>query len=361
MIKTQTEYRPDHVSPPGETLLEILTDKGISQADLATRMGRPVKTINEIVKGKAIIMPETALQLEKVLGVEAAFWMSREQYYQEHMARLSERDRFSHSLEWLKSFPIKQMTDYGWIKGVSSKPALLDEMLSFFGVASIEAWNETWENLKIAFRRSAKLQCNIASTRAWLRKGELDATEIQCAPYDETAFTKVLGEIRNLTNHSPDVFIPQLREKCAATGVATVFVHELPRTPICGATRWLNKNKALIQLSLRYKTNDHLWFTFFHEAGHILLHGKKEVFIETEDRLTDVLEEQADNFASKNLITDSDWNQFTISGLYTFRTVGSFANRVGIAPGIVVGRLQHENKIPFSFLNRLKQRLAWSD
>ena len=75
----RNEYRPSEVSPPGDTLKEILDDRGLTQAELAERMGRPKKTINEIIKGKAAITPETALQLELVLGIPASFWTAREQ------------------------------------------------------------------------------------------------------------------------------------------------------------------------------------------------------------------------------------------------------------------------------------------
>ena len=71
---------------------------------------------------------------------------------------------------------------------------------------------------------------------------------------------------------------------CAHAGVAVVFVQELPNTGISGSTQWLTPTKALVQLSLRYKTDDQLWFTFFHEAGHILAHGKRQVFLETDQK-----------------------------------------------------------------------------
>ena len=69
----KNEYHPDVVSPPGETLAETLEEIGMSQSDLARRMGRPLKTINEIVQGKAAITADTALQLERVWNIPASF------------------------------------------------------------------------------------------------------------------------------------------------------------------------------------------------------------------------------------------------------------------------------------------------
>jgi HTH-type transcriptional regulator/antitoxin HigA len=99
MAKTlQNAYRPESVSLPGETLLEALETLEMSQAELARRMGRPVKTINEIIEGKAAITAETALQLEQVLRIPVSFWLKREQQFREsHVAHCNELKR---RLEW---------------------------------------------------------------------------------------------------------------------------------------------------------------------------------------------------------------------------------------------------------------------
>src|SRR3954465_12535209 len=101
----KNQYSPSEVSPPGETLLEVLEERGLTQAELAERTGRPRKTINEIVKGKAAITPETALQLERVLGVPAAFWNTRETHYREFLAQQNEVERFESEVAWIQKFP----------------------------------------------------------------------------------------------------------------------------------------------------------------------------------------------------------------------------------------------------------------
>ncbi len=85
-------YVPDTVSPPGETILETIEALGMSQADLAERMDRTPKTVNELIVGRTILTPQTALQLEQILGVPAAFWMNREQHYRDYLARQAERE-----------------------------------------------------------------------------------------------------------------------------------------------------------------------------------------------------------------------------------------------------------------------------
>lgn len=359
---THTEYRPDYVSPPGETLLEALEEREMTQAELARRMGRPKKTINEIVKGKAAITPETALQFERVLGIPATFWNKREQQYREALARLDDEQRLKGWKDWLKTLPVKQMIARGWVKRGEDKAAQVLEMLTFFGVASPDAYQVVYEQEIVAFRKAGVSTAKVdhGATAAWLRQGEIEANEIDCKPYDEERFREALRQIRALTTEPPEVFEPEVTPLCAEAGVAVVFVPELPRTGICGATRWLTPTKALMQLSLRYKTEDNLWFSFFHEAGHILLHHKKEVFLETGEMTGNDEEDAANEFARDVLIPMPEWQQFVGSGQYHSKAdIADFAARVGIAPGIVVGRLQHDNYLPFSHCNDLKQRLEW--
>jgi len=107
--KIENQYVPDYVSPPGETLLEVIEDKEMSQVELAKRMGRPQKTINEIIQGKAALTPETALQLERVLNIPASFWNNRERQYREFIARMAEQERLSSHTKWMKHFSVAAM------------------------------------------------------------------------------------------------------------------------------------------------------------------------------------------------------------------------------------------------------------
>jgi addiction module HigA family antidote len=355
-------YVPDYAVPPGETLLETLATLGISQAELAERTGRPTKTINEIIKGKAAITPETALQLERALGVPAAFWNNRERQYRETLARLQEREGLQKVVKWLKGFPVAAMAKCGWIEASPDKVSQVQELLNFFGVASPDQWNGVWGQECAQFRKPAAFPTDRGALAAWLRKGELEARDINCEPYNDDVFRAALQSVRGLTGEVPDIFVREIRQMCARGGVAVVFVPELPKTRASGATRWLTPQKALIQLSLRYKTDDHLWFTVFHEAGHIVLHGKRDIFLESGTPPGDVTaEKEADRFAEDVLILRAEWNRFEAAGLYDRQSIANFARVQGIVPGIVVGRLQHAGLIPYNRLNDLKRRFRWGD
>jgi len=357
----QNEYQPDSVSAPGETLAETLDTLGMSQTELAKRMGRPIKTINEIIQGKAAITPETALQLEQVLSVPASFWLKLEQHYREALARLNEEQRLCSWIEWIKAFPVREMIHRGWLPSCNSKPQQVFEVLKFFGVASPDAWKEVWEHQVIRYRRSPAHH-NIEAVTTWLRQGEIQAQAVETKPYNADVFRNSLIHIRSLTVKPVNFFQKELVRLCADAGVVVVFVPELPGTGICGATRWLTPTKALIQLSLRYKTDDQLWFTFFHEAGHILLHGKRKLFLDLEidHKSNEEHETQANTFAADMLVDPTEWRQFVAHRSYCKKVnIQTFAQRMGIAPGIIVGRLQHEKLLPFDYCNSFKHHLEW--
>lgn len=357
---SRNQYNPDFVTPPGDTLLETLEMLGMTQAEFAERTGRPTKTISEIIKAKTAITPETALQFERVLGVPARFWINLERNYQEGQAREKERQTLETQTAWLEQFPVRQMAHLGWIDQSSDPVQQLIALLRFFGIASPAHWEPLYAGGHVAYRQSAAFAADPGAVSAWLRQGELEAQRVECAAYDAGGFRAALAQIRPLTTRSPEEFVPIMQGLCANAGVAVVFVPELPRLRASGATRWLNSDKVLIQLSLRYKTDDQLWFTFFHEAGHVLLHGKKDVFLEGDDT-QDEKEQQADHFAADMLIPSAAYRNFTPRvGHFSEAAVKEFSQVIGIAPGIVVGRLQHDQRLPVTHLNGLKRRLVWA-
>lgn len=369
LSKTNT-YAPEYLVAPGEIVEEYLEALDITQANLAERTGLTRKTINEIVKGKAPITPETAIKFERVFRMPAHFWENLEANYQHDKARLDEAERLSRHIDWLQRVPLKHLVKRGWIKKYQDKHQQLDEVLKFFGIDSPDRMPDVYGDLVVAFRQAAHGCKDDVAIAAWLRQGEIQAKQLQCDEFDKKVFLERLHKARALTTKPPEVFQPALVELFAPVGVAVVFVPELPNTGISGCTRWVAK-KAIMQLSLRYKSNDHLWFTVFHEAGHILKHGKKDVFFgikgktnihsDNQDQLAKK-EEEANQFAQDFLIPAKDYKAFLQRwNNNSFEAIKDFAEEIGIAPGIVVGRLQHDNHLSYAAGNHLKVSYRWED
>lgn len=359
MVDVKNEFQPDYAVSPGEVLGVELELRGMSQQELAKRTGLTPKHIISILKAKSAITPETAIKLERALGMPVEYWLNLEAHYQEILARVAEAEQLDRDLGWLARIPITAMAKLGWIEKFKDKKRQLIEVLRFFGIASVEQWDDMWPKLNVAYRQNQTHEVFPEAVSAWLRQGELEATNIACMPYNKAKFVEVLNEIRSLTTEDPAHFVPAMQELCATAGVAVVFVPALPKTGVSGATRWINKDKAIIQLSLRYKTDDHLWFTFFHEAGHILLHGKKELFLEGNNGMDQDKEHEANVFAENELIPQKAFSLFIADRNFSKASITAFAKAVGIAPGIVVGQLQHKNLMDMRFCNDLKQRFKW--
>jgi HTH-type transcriptional regulator/antitoxin HigA len=361
MIETRIPYQPHTVTAPGETLADLLEEHCMTQKELSARMGRPQKTINEIVKGKAAITPETALQLEKIFETPADYWLRHEAEYQTYLARQREDEVLSQWGEWLDKMPLRELKQMGVVPNLQNrgqnKVVLVRGLLRFFGVASPTEWETVYGSMRTAYRRTPQ-QSDPCAVAAWLRLGELQIADQSCPSFDRRTFEKAFAEIRTLTLLPPEEFEPKLKQLCADAGVILALVPSIPRARVSGAARWVN-NRPLIQLSLYGKQNDRFWFTFFHEAAHILKHSTKLVYLDEWDGGPLSQEEQeADTYAAQLLIPPHEEEE--LPKLKSKADVEEFAGRIGIHAGIVVGRLQHDKHIQPSWMNHLKDTFAWN-
>ena len=285
------------------------------------------------------------------------FWNSLEANYRSDLERLRAQRDLAQYAGWLKELPVRALVQRGILpEEPSDKASRVEQMLSFFGVASVDAWEEVYAGPACAFRKSKAYEAKPGAVAAWLRLGELAAQDVRCAPYDRKGLQSALPELRALTSEPPQMFGSKMQDVCAAHGVAVVFIDEITGARCSGATRWLTPVKALVQLSLRYRTDDHLWFTFFHELAHVLLHGKTDVWIEGNQVPGDPDEAEADRFSRDVLIPPQAARE--LAQLKSDAAVRVFAASVGVAPGIVVGRLQHDGYWAHSRGHQLKRRLA---
>lgn len=354
-------YLPDQVSPPGETLDDVLDERGMSQAELAERTGLSKKTINLIVKGKAPLTQETGLLLEKALGIPAGFWINREKNFREFLARAEATRKQAAYADWARSFPYPAMVKLGWVEPAPTITEKIDRLLSFFGVANPESWKALYARPQIAFRRSEKFGKKTEVISAWLRQGEIIAEQTHTASYSEKEFLAALVEIRGLcTSENPRDFLPRIQNFCARAGVLFLLVPELPSLGVSGITRWLG-DRPVIQQCLRFKTNDHFWFTFFHEARHVLQNRRRHVFIEAAGLPEEdvALEEDANRFAGETLIPGAAYAELVNQNPGTER-IRTFARSISVHPGIVVGRLQRDKVLDYGHAaGKLKLRFEW--
>jgi len=346
--------------PPGELLAEELDVRGMSQKELADRTGRPEQTVSEIINGKKGITHDTALELEKVLGIPASFWVNLEGSFQLTKARLRDLNELDRQEDWLGFFPVREMKQRDLVPKTTDKREILTALLKFFGVASFTALKQRQEAI-LGYRITPKSTVSLGALWTWLREGEVQALEIDTEPYDEDRFREALEEIRSITTQQkPREFIQQMSEICASAGVAFVVTKEYPKSGASGVARWLSPDMAMIQLSTKRRFCDMFWFSFFHEAKHVLDRQRRRIFV---NGINDepVSEDAANKFAADTLIPPSAWASFVATQTWSHVGVAQFAQRLGIHPEIIVGRMQHEKVIPPNFLNDMRRRFMWSD
>lgn len=355
-MMTTEMFNPDWASPPGETITALLKERSLSIFDFADRLQESVDDVHALLQGRSTITLALARRLSAVLGASVEFWMARDYRYRETISRLQTREK-----GWLSELPVNDMTKFGWLGTTSSE--LVGACLRFFAVPSVQAWRASYGNVlnATAFRTSKSFESQPGAVAAWLRAGEIEAAAIDCGPWNADGFRKTLVKARTLTKQKdPQRFIPKLRDLCAEKGVAIAVVRAPDGCRASGATRFVTADKAVLQLSGRFLTDDQFWFTFFHEAGHLLLHGREQLFLEESDAPTNIHEHEANEFAVGILIPPEE-EAAMLRLPASSDAVIRFATRIGIAPGIVVGQLQHRGRLRRNYLNALKRRFEWDD
>ncbi len=360
MSEEALTFRPDYASPPGNTLRDVLSELGMTQTELAARAGWSEKFVSQVVNGKAPISPDTALLLERILGTPASFWMNREAHYREALARADDLKRLEREAEVADRFPYNEMVKLGWVERTRDPVERLSNLLRFFGVDSLSRMDAQPAAVFRVGKCSNPSDCALI---AWLQAGRLQAQEIRTGRLDREAIRQALPVFRGLTREEPGAAVERVGELLADAGVALALTPALPKTAAHGATHWVSADKAVLQLSDRYKRADVFWFSFFHEVGHLLRHAKGPrvyAYVNREERGDDPKEEEADRFAADTLIPPAPLSTFVESGRFDPAAVRRFADEIDVHADIVVGRLQHQGLIGHHQLRALHRRFDLS-
>lgn len=351
MEKMNKPYKPIR---PGEILKEELDARCWTQGDFAEITGKPLQAINEILAGKKAITPETALLFSKALGTTPEFWLNLESAYRLDMLH-HEQHNSDHVVRRAKLYsiaPVKELAKRHWIKPSKNIDKLEAEVLNYFGIFSLE------EQPKIAvnFRKSEGGLIDTPSLLAWVRKTEIEAKKIKCPAYEAQKLRKAVQDLPALSVDEPAVAkIPQI---LCNLGIRLVFVPHLPQTRVDGAAFWLDKSSPVVALSLRMDRIDNFWFTLMHELVHVMEGARTSGSYLDQDIINDPgneMERKINQKARDFLIPPDRFNAFVTrtKPFFSRSAVLAFAKELGIHPSIVVGRLHHEEMLPYTHLRNL--------
>jgi len=330
---------PGIAAPPGYYLREVLVAQNVSQSQLASRTGLSTKHVNQVAQGLAPLSPETALLLERALGVPSHVWNALEAAHQEVQAREVSKQHLGTHQEWLKRFPLKELHSKRIVTPSADTATQVGQLLAFFQVADPDAYDRVWSGpVAAGFRRTKGQSVDPYATATWLRLAELQANDIDLADYNRDTFAELLPTLRSITLVEDDAAaLRLLRDRCAAAGVAVVYVRDVKGSRASGAARWPRPSHPMIVLSGRMGYSDSFWFSFFHEAAHVVLHPKRETYIDIDGDDDDGLETEADRAATRYLIGNHLARQLRHGMRHD--DVRRLAAPLGVHPGIVAGQL----------------------
>lgn len=295
---------------PGETLREALEEKEMSVKEFAVRADKPEKTVAAVLAGRSSVTPDMAVAFENVLGIPMSYWLNAQASYDGFRARQRKEEKLRESGEWLRNFPMEEIRRLGWIGSMKETGIEEGDFYTFLGVSSRKAWKEYYidRKLKVSFSCSLEGASDPYALSVWLRKGEVDAWKLETLQkFSRKRLKSSLLELRKTVRTPSGDLFSSVRDFLLRVGVRTVLTPCLESCRINGAVRWMGQT-PLIQLSDLCMDSGLFEFTLFHEIGHILLHGKKSVFME-EKTFIDAdreREEEASMFAAQMLLSAAE-------------------------------------------------------
>lgn len=350
-----TNYKPNYAINPGVTVQKLMELNNWNNKELALRLNLNQNTVGKIISGVDKITPETADKLAKVFSMKASFFINLQALYDETLIRQANFEE----IDQLKKFPYKDMVNFGWVEKTRKDEEKLNNLYGFLGIVSLFQLPKVES---IAYRKSETSTFSPESLACWLRKGDIEGNKIETNDFNKPALESIIPELRVLTNMPFDEIKVRLIDLCKTVGVAVVFVPYLKNSCVNGASKWLDSSKILIQISNKNNCEDIIWFTLFHELGHVIHHlskSKKSVFVDLTESEKDVFEIEADNFAKNSLISDLDYNKFVKNGIFDRSRVIEFAKSIKIDPGLLAGRLSHDKHLDWSRVKDLRRTVTF--
>ncbi|MBN47328.1 MULTISPECIES: ImmA/IrrE family metallo-endopeptidase [unclassified Methylophaga] len=352
-----SSFSPDWTSAPGRTIVQVLEAKDITLTDFSKSLGINMLQAKKLIGGDIELDLNLANKLSEILGASTEFWLNREKDYRDDLERLYKSDLAVK--QWLDLLPIRDMVKFGWLERARTLQNKLELCLNFFEVRSIQEWYTKYNDklLRTAFRTSKSFDSSSESVVTWLRQGEILSSKRKLSRWNREKLENRISEIKKLSRLAdPKEFFPKLLEIFESCGVAVVLLPTPEKCRASGATFFNNKGHPVMIISFRYLSDDHFWFTLFHEIGHLVLHGEGKLFIEGDNFITEKEEEEANVFAENVLIPVEFRREFSGLSIKTWRQIPRFAKKLDISAGIVVGQLQHNNYINRNQLNKFKAR-----
>lgn len=336
------EYNDKVAFHPGYYIKELVEESGMTQEDFAKRLDTTPKNLSVLIKGEQSLSLDIAMKLSRMIGTSVNYWLNLQMTYDALVAEFKSAEVMKQEREVFKYI------DYSYFKNNFGLPDLsrkINEQIKavreFLGISTLQVLTE--KNLAVSFRSYAEnlSVSNIVNANVMVQIAINKTLQTEAPKYDGKKFSDAISEALTLTSDHQN-FLPRIKESFKQAGVVLVVLPNLKNSGINGATKKVGKKMMLMVNDRRYYA-DTFWFSLLHEAGHII-HGDFQITFSGENEKA---EDIADSYARDLLIPPESYETFKAENSFDEDSIRRFAASINRDPGIVYGRLQKDQKVPF--------------
>lgn len=354
------EYKDIYAFHPGCYLQDIIEEMEITQEEFAVRLGTSAKTVSKIVNGEANLSKDIALKLSNMLGTSVDLWLNLQSTYDKKLLEIQNTKSIDEEKAILDYIDYSYFVNLGIVEKTRDSKEKIINLRNYLIISNLKVLLKSEFLVNYRTATSTVSEKNIINSKVWLQTAINFGKKIRVNDFDAKKLEKYVPEIRSMTIKSPEQFMPRLREIFSDCGVTFVLLPYLKNSNINGAVTWINQNKVILALNDRRNYADTFWFSLFHEIKHVLQQKHKQLFISEINNdlsaLDSRLEREADDFASDVLISQQEYETFLNQRNFSDKAIKDYATKIGIHPGILLGRLQHDRKVSMKRGKALKEK-----
>ena len=350
---------------PGYYIKELIEEMEITQSEFALRLDTTGKTLSKLINGEIPLSKNLAENLSLMTGTSVSVWLNLQAKYDEQYCIIECERKIDTEKDRLTMLHYDYFVKLGFVENYSEKNQQVKELCRVLNVASLSVLEK--QDLLTACKTSiSEVDIkNVVNANAWIQLGKIMARDINCKPYSQDNLLKAIPIFRSLTRKVLSTAFEQIQKIFFDCGVALVALPYMKDSGLNGAVQWINNNKVMLLINDRGKDAAKFWFTLFHEIDHILHKKTTFTYLTSEDKNSKILflgranedeEKMADNFAKNQLIPSVDYNKFVAKQNFSLSAIQKFADTVGIATYIVIGRLKHDHFLNWNDLTNHQPR-----
>lgn len=325
---------------PGYYIKEIIENIGLTQEDFAKRLDTTPKNLSLLIRGEQNLSIDIAMKLSRMMDTSVIYWLNLQKAYDALLAETKSEEIMEEERILFKNIDYKYFRDFYEMPNLDRKKDEQIKMVRrFLKVASLTVFRQN--NVAVSYRSASSNMSEINTIKAnmMVQIATNIALDRKSSCYDKKAFEHAVDYALNLTEQHKS-FLPLITKAFENAGVILVVIPNMPGSKINGAAKKIGNN-IMIMVNDRGLYADNFWFTLFHEIGHVM---KGDFGISLEKEKGEA-ETEANEFASKMLIPEKPYQDFIRKKRFTVNSVRSFAKEINRDPGIIIGRLLHDELI----------------